>query len=372
MKAATFYETLKKFGITFFSGVPDSLLKDFCAYVTRVVPEQHISAANEGAAVGLAIGHHLVTGSIPAVYMQNSGLGNAINPLVSLAHTDVYRIPMLLIIGWRGEPGKKDEPQHQVQGRITLPILKTLGIPNLTISANTDENEIRAFLVENLSAESGPAAIVVSQDTFEMDSQVSLGSPDLKLTRRTALESLLKALSKKDIIISTTGKLSRELLAIRHAEIDPQADFLCVGGMGHASSIATGVAISSPQRRVFCLDGDGALQMHLGAAATIGEVLPPNLTHLLFNNGSHESVGGQPVTAPNLNYQLLAEALGYRKQFLADDSDAISNAVLNCTTNTGPTFIEILLKVSHDSTLPRPNKTPLENKRDFQKFLKGV
>ena len=372
MKAASFYETLKKFGITFFSGVPDSLLKNFCAYVTRVVPEQHISAANEGAAVGLAIGHHLVTGSIPAVYMQNSGLGNAINPLVSLAHTDVYRIPMLLIIGWRGEPGKKDEPQHQVQGRITLPILKTLGIPNLTISTNTDQNEIRAFLVENLSAESGPVAIVVSQDTFETDSQVSLGSPDITLTQHTALESLLKVLSKTDVIISTTGKLSRELLAIRQSEIDPQTDFLCVGGMGHALSIATGVAISLPRRRVFCLDGDGALQMHLGAAATIGELLPTNLIHLLFNNGAHESVGGQPVTAPNLNYQLLAEALGYKSQFFADNTDAISNTVLDCTINTGPTFIEVLLKVGQDFSLPRPDKTPLESKRDFQKYLKGV
>ena len=372
MKTASFHETLKKFGIIFFSGVPDSLLKNFCAYVTRVVPEQHVSAANEGAAVGLAIGHHLATGSIPVVYMQNSGLGNAINPLVSLAHIDVYRIPMLLIIGWRGEPGRKDEPQHQVQGQITLPMLKTLGIPNLTISTNTDQNEICAFLVENLSTESGPVAIVVSQDTFETDSQVSLGSPDITLTQHTALESLLKVLSKTDVIISTTGKLSRELLAIRQSEIDPQTDFLCVGGMGHALSIATGVAISLPRRRVFCLDGDGALQMHLGAAATIGELLPTNLIHLLFNNGAHESVGGQPVTAPNLNYQLLAEALGYKSQFFADNTDAISNTVLDCTINTGPTFIEVLLKVGQDFSLPRPDKTPLESKRDFQKYLKGV
>lgn len=371
MKAQDFYQTLTNFGISFFTGVPDSLLKTFCDFIIATVPEKHLAAANEGTAVGLAIGHHLATGSIPAIYLQNSGLGNAINPLVSLAHNDVYQIPMLLIIGWRGEPNFEDEPQHQVQGAITLPLLQLLKIPFLTISKSTDQHEIHSFLLKKLGSTSGPAAIIVSKETFESRSSSIKQPLSINLSRHEALNILLKVFSESDIIVATTGKLARELISLRKDGDVHEGDFLCVGGMGHASSIATGIAISFPDRRVICLDGDGAMQMHMGAAATIGEIRPQNLLHFLFNNGTHESVGGQPVTAPNIDYQLLAKAFGYHNQIRVSDSQGLVSAIDHCEVNAGPVLIEICLSASEDELLPRPDKTPILSKQIFQKFIKS-
>lgn len=372
MKSKDLYETLRSFGIHFFSGVPDSILKEFCIHLAKSSTDQHITAANEGTAIGLAIGHHLATGSIPAVYMQNSGLGNAINPLVSLAHSDVYRIPLLLIIGWRGMPGLVDEIQHQVQGKITPQILKLLEIPFCTISNNTSQVEIQKFLNSKLSPGIGPIAIVVTENTFESESEAKLNYSDLTLDRQSALKALVKTLSKTDVVVASTGKLSRELLAIRQSKNDTQTDFLCVGGMGHTSSIATGIAHSLKNRRVICLDGDGSMQMHLGAAATLGEVSPANMIHILFNNGTHESVGGQSVTAPNIDYQLLAEALGYRNRFIARDEVSIVSILEKCESLSGPTFVEICIGASSDSKLPRPKNPPFQNKVAFQQFLKSA
>jgi phosphonopyruvate decarboxylase len=372
MKSKDLYETLRSFGIHFFSGVPDSILKEFCIHLAKLSTAQHITAANEGTAIGLAIGHHLATGSIPVVYMQNSGLGNAINPLVSLAHSDVYQIPLLLIIGWRGKPGLADEIQHQVQGNVTLQILQLLEIPFCTISKTTNQVEIQKFLHSNLSPAIGPVAIVVTENTFESELKAKLDYSDLALDRHSALNALLMTLSKTDIVVASTGKLSRELLAIRQSKNDPQTDFLCVGGMGHSSSIATGIANALKNRRVICLDGDGSMQMHLGAAATLGEVSPANMIHVLFNNGTHESVGGQLVTAPNIDYQLLAEALGYRNRFIARDEVSIVAILEKCESLSGPTFIEICVGASNDSELPRPKNPPVQNKVAFQQFLKDV
>lgn len=375
MTPEVFFSALKKSGVKFFTGVPDSLLKDFCFLLDKKDHSEHIVAANEGTALSLAIGHYLGSRSTPAVYFQNSGLGNALNPLISLADKNVYQIPILLIIGWRGEPGSVDEPQHQAQGSITLPLLDVCGIPYIRLASGTSDNEIIAFVEQSSTADSGPFAIVVSKDGLsvknEMTSsnEISSSQIDTVLTRASAVKAITQGINNKDIIVSTTGKLSRELLAIRESGVGAHADFLCVGGMGHASSISAGLAISTPSRRIFCLDGDGALQMHLGSAATIGEVSPKNLFHFVFNNGTHDSVGGQSVTAPSINYQTLFRSFGYRHRFKAINTSELEKLLLFCNQNDGPIFVEIKIMSGESDNLPRPIDSPITAKIKFQRFL---
>lgn len=369
MAPEQFLNALDSAGVKFYTGVPDSLLKGFCYLLTRLDSSRHISATNEGMAVSLAIGHYLGSRSTPAVYLQNSGLGNALNPVISLAHKSVYQIPLLLIIGWRGEPGSIDEPQHQAQGSITIPILEICGIQHMVLSENTNEKEIKNFVKKLAMAESGPFAIVVSKSGLSSGPKWENSYSDTQLTRKSAIQTIVKQVSKKDIIVATTGKISRELLAARKLTSNSHADFLCVGGMGHASSISTGIAISNPSRRVFCLDGDGALQMHLGSAATIGELAPKNLFHVVFNNGSHDSVGGQPVAAPNLDYQNMFRAFGYLHQLFASSEDETHQAISFCNQNKGPIFIEIKIIGGRDDQLPRPTEAPVIALKKFQKCI---
>lgn len=369
MSPEEFFKALTKSGVNFYTGIPDSLLKDFCTLVGELDNTQHVTSANEGTAIALAIGHYLGSRSTPAVYLQNSGLGNALNPLISLAHKSVYQIPILLIIGWRGEPGSDDEPQHQAQGSITLPLLDICGISHIRLSSGTSESEISEFVERSSTANNGPFAIVVSKNGLSVKNKKMNHHADALLTRTSAMKAITQGINNKDIIVSTTGKLSRELLAIRESDAETRADFLCVGGMGHASSISTGLAISNPSRRVFCLDGDGALQMHLGSAATIGDVSPKNLFHFVFNNGSHDSVGGQSVTAPSLDYQTLFKAFGYRHQFLATTVNEIEDLLLFCYQNSGPILIEIKIESGDSNNLPRPSESPIMAKEKFQKIL---
>lgn len=371
MAPEKFLNALKKSGVNFYTGVPDSLLKDFCSLVAQLDKTHHITATNEGTAVSLAIGHYLGSQSTPAVYLQNSGLGNTLNPIISLAHKSVYQIPILLIIGWRGEPGSIDEPQHQAQGSITIPILDICGISHLVLSKKTSEKEITDFVLSSSSAKSGPFAIVVSKDGLSARNTKVRSFYQTSLTRKSAIQIISQQIGRDDIIVATTGKVSRELLATRESARNTHTDFLCVGGMGHASSISTGIAISNSNRRVFCLDGDGALQMHLGSAVTIGELAPENLFHIVFNNGSHDSVGGQPVAAPNLDYQSLFKALGYRHQWFASNVNEIEHAISLCYQNTGPIFIEIKIVSGQEDHLPRPTESPMTAVEKFRKCIQS-
>jgi len=369
MTPEVFLSALKKSGVYFFTGVPDSLLKDFCFLLDKTEHSKHVVAANEGTALSLAIGHYLGSKSTPAVYLQNSGLGNALNPLISLAHKNVYQIPVLLIIGWRGEPGLADEPQHQAQGTITLPLLDVCGVPYMRLTSSTSENEIIEFVQNSSTEDSGPFAIVVSKDGLLVKNEIVSRKFDTFMTRESAIKSITRGINNKDIIVSTTGKLSRELLAIRELDGGAHADFLCVGGMGHASSISAGLAISTPSRRIFCLDGDGALQMHMGSAATIGEVSPKNLFHFVFNNGTHDSVGGQSVTAPSIDYQTLFRSFGYRHRFKASNTGELEKLLLFCNQNDGPIFVEVKIQTGDSGNLPRPTNSPLSAKIKFQRLL---
>ncbi len=309
----TFFNCLQASGVTFFTGVPDSLLKSFCAYVTDTCGENHVIAANEGGAVGLAAGHYLATGTPALVYMQNSGQGNAVNPLASLADPDVYSIPMVLLVGWRGEPGVKDEPQHVKQGKVTLSLFETLGIPTEVLPDDESEAlELARKMVERAKSEKRPVALVVRKGLFA-EYKLQNKVPDIaELKREDAIQGILSPLPDDAVIVSTTGMISREVYETRERlGQDHARDFLTVGSMGHAVMIALGIAKAQPTRKVICLDGDGASVMHLGNMAICGQSGCSNLTHIVLNNAAHDSVGGQPTVGGKIDFEKIAEELGY-------------------------------------------------------------
>ncbi len=360
-----FIDALKRSDITFYTGVPDSLLKDFLSCLEQEVPRgQHITAANEGNAVGIATGYHLATGKMAAVYLQNSGLGNAVNPLTSLADKEVYSIPMLLIVGWRGEPGVKDEPQHVKQGRITPKLLETLEIPY------TDDVAQLGRLIELAQKESHPVALVVRAKTFEPYFSAKRAIEPSLMTREAAIERIVAVLGKDDIVVSTTGKISRELYEVRRrAKVTAGRDFLTVGSMGHASQIALGIASQKPDKVVWCIDGDGATIMHMGALATVGWVKPHNFKHVVLNNLAHESVGGQPSAACVVDLSHIARASGYTFASVAASQEQVEGALAQLAAAPGPAFLEIVVNLESRTDLARPAETPAENKKSFMKYV---
>ncbi|MFA6476199.1 MAG: phosphonopyruvate decarboxylase [Candidatus Paceibacterota bacterium] len=374
IKPVIFLEILKKNGVDFFTGVPDSLLKDICLCIeNNVKKEKHIIAANEGAAIGLAVGHYLATERISLVYMQNSGLGNSVNPLTSLADEDVYGIPMLLMIGWRGEPDFPDESQHKKMGKVTLNLLDAIGVPYVILSDDPKETEILVSKALSLAVErTGPVAIIVRKNVF------SGYLPALKeenlffnLSREKAVEIILGQCGENDVIVSTTGKLSRELFELREKNNQLHSqDFLTVGSMGHASQIALGISLED-KKRVICLDGDGAMIMHLGSLATCGVYAPTNFLHIVLNNGCHESVGGQPTLGFNIDLPKIAEACGYKYTGRVEGEDDLLKTLEKILSVKGPVFLEVRLNKSSRSDLGRPTKTPQENKLAFVNFLKN-
>tara|TARA_B100000989_G_C19490476_1_gene449522 strand:- start:193 stop:1323 length:1131 start_codon:yes stop_codon:yes gene_type:complete len=372
IEPSSFYNELKKEEIDFFVGVPDSLLKNFCSFVDdNIEKDNHIIAANEGNAISIASGYHLATKKIPVVYMQNSGLGNCINPLTSLADKEVYSIPMLLIIGWRGEPGKKDEPQHLKQGRITREQLKILDIDYFVIDENTDEKSCLEKVIKRINKNSSPVAILVRENTFKKYKLKNKQKTIYKLKREEAIEEIINLSNDSDIFISTTGKTSRELYEIRKNKGEAQKDFLTVGSMGHVSSIALGVAIGLKKQRVICLDGDGSLIMHLGSLPIIGAISPKNLIHVILNNCAHESVGGQPTVANEIDFEKLSSALNYKNFFQSSNVKQINDCWSQLIDSEGPSLFLINIKSSSRKDLGRPESSPIENKESFMEFIKN-
>ncbi len=368
-----FYQALASEDITFYAGVPDSLLKNLCAYITdHADPRNNIIAANEGGAVGLAAGYHLATGRIPAVYMQNSGEGNVVNPLMSLTDSDVYHIPVLLIIGWRGEPGVHDEPQHVKQGKVTLPLLDAMGIEHTTLADDEDEamTQVR-HAAERMRATGEAYALVIRKGTFAPYKLQHTVADESQLTREQAIQMVAGAMGSRAVAVSTTGKISRELFEYRAAEHQGhERDFLTVGSMGHASQIALGIALHQPDRPVYCFDGDGAVLMHMGALAISGSMRPANFYHILFNNGVHDSVGGQPTVGYQVDLPEVAAACGYKTALSVDNADDLAEVLQDLADNEAPLFLEIKVKKGAREDLGRPTTTPVENKRALMDFLK--
>ena len=354
-----FFHCLKEEGIDFFAGVPDSLLKHFCTFIRQNVPESsNIITQNEGGAVALAAGHYLATGHIPLVYMQNSGIGNAVNPLLSLADPEVYSLPMLLLIGYRGEPGVHDEPQHKKQGMVTPALLEAMRYPCLILSSEPDEILRQTKEAIRIAREQKtPVALIVRKGMFEEIPSLRAVS-DLGMTREEALEEISKL---PGVLVSTTGFTSRELFEIRERRQEGhERDFLTVGSMGHSSMIALGISLAHPELPVTCIDGDGAFLMHLGAIAILGRRKPDNFTHIVINNGVHDSVGGQPTDIGALNLVELASAAGYGKI----DSVSTREELHRILSEKSPDFrfIEVKVRPGARKDLGRPTTTPRENR----------
>lgn len=362
---------LKKLEVNFFAGVPDSLLKQFCACITDTCPsDDHVITANEGGAIGLAIGNYLGTKNIPMVYLQNSGLGNIINPVLSLASPEVYGIPMLIMIGWRGEPGVKDEPQHVHQGRVMINSLDSMNIPYVILDDDQEKAILQTTEAYLLAKEkSSPVAIVVSKNTFE-EYKLLKDDCELSLTREAAIKKIIELIPEDSVVVCTTGMPSRELFEHRASKKQGHhKDFLTVGGMGHASQIALGIAKSDAERSVFCLDGDGAALMHLGSMPIIGQSSASNLFHIILNNGVHDSVGGQPTVGFNIDFCGIAKASGYPSVFIVKTENEITDTLNNLKIGYGPHFIEVHVKPGNRKDIGRPTSTPAENKSAIMNYL---
>jgi len=369
-----FYNEIMSQGVELFTGVPDSLLKEFCLVVEdRTSRKQHIITANEGNAVALACGHFLAKQSIPLVYMQNSGLGNAINPLLSLSDPDVYSIPLLLMIGWRGEPGVKDEPQHVKQGKIQIELMEAMDIPCEIFSNDSHDFKQKITKCIKLAKdENRPTALLIKKGTFGKYNKTVLLDENQLMKREEALEIILDNLSDETIVVSTTGKTSREIFEIREKNNQShEKDFLTVGSMGHCSSIALGIALSKPHRQVVCIDGDGAMLMHLGSLTSIADLKPNNFRHILMNNEVHESVGGQSTVAKNINLSEIVESFEVSDIFFAESPVELKHKVSEFLSSSKPSFLEVKIQPGSRDDLGRPTIKPVENKVSFMKFLEN-
>ena len=367
-----FIDKLKAFGIDFYAGVPDSLLKNICAYISDNLDERHnIITANEGGAVGLAAGYHLATGKIGCVYMQNSGEGNIINPLASLTDKEVYNIPLLLLIGWRGRPGVHDEPQHVKQGKITTGLLNTMGINYDVLSKDEDKAAKQMeHAVSLIQSTNEVYALVIEKDTFESYTLQREEKNSLSLSREEAIQTVAAATDVKDAIVGTTGMISRELFEYREKMHEGhERDFLTVGAMGHASQIALGIAMEQPERTIWCFDGDGACIMHMGAMAIVASKNPKNYVHVVFNNGAHDSVGGQPTVGLKINIPAIAKAVGYKAVYSVDDKGALEKVLNEIKEMDGPILLEIKVKKGNRKDLGRPTTTPIQNKLALMSYL---
>ena len=372
MKVTSLIEVI---GADFFAGVPDSQLRALCDYLIDkygIDPKHHIIAANEGNAVALAAGYHFATGKIPVVYMQNSGEGNVINPVASLMNDKVYAIPCVFIIGWRGEPGIHDEPQHIYQGEVTLKLLEVMNIVYYVISKEATEDELSAKMKEfkGLLSQGRQVAFVIKKGALTFDGKVVYENENL-MTREDIIRQIVQ-FTGDDPIVSTTGKASRELFEIRMQNGQGhERDFLTVGSMGHASSIALGIALQKPEKKIWIIDGDGAVLMHMGAMATIGAFRPDRVVHIVLNNGAHESVGGMPTVAEKIDLVGIAKACGYANAVSVNNMDGLAAELKAAQQRTALSFIEVKCSIGTRADLGRPTSTAEENKEMFVEHLRN-
>lgn len=373
MKVEVFCNKIKELGIETLIGVPDSTLKEFCDYIQMDGSKDftHEVVANEGAAVGMGTGMYLATGKPVCVYMQNSGLGNTVNPVTSILNKEVYNIPLLNLIGWRGEPGVKDEPQHKFMGKVTVPLLELLQIEYGIISKETTERELEMIFqkADTTLKRKEQYAIIIKMNTFSKGKSCSY-SNNYTLGREEAIKSIVEYIKEDNLIVSTTGKISREVyeqsdsIHGHHRNV-----FLTVGGMGHASMIAYGLAKSKEDKKIYCIDGDGAALMHMGSMAFIGGNKLSNLIHICLNNEAHESVGGMPTGAVGLSYCSIAKECGYPKTYSVSTEDELKAVMIQLETVKEMTFIEVKVSLGSRSDLGRPKETAEENKDAFMSNL---
>ena len=363
-------------GSDFYTGVPDSQLKALCNYLMDtygIDPHHHIIAANEGNCTALAAGYHLATGKVPVVYMQNSGEGNIINPVASLLNDKVYAIPVVFIVGWRGEPGIHDEPQHIYQGEVTVKLLDDMGIENFVIGTDTSDEEVENVMTKfrEILKSGKDVAFVIRKGALTDAPKVEYKN-DNHMLREEIIQHIVKV-SGEDPIVSTTGKASRELFETRVANGQSHKyDFLTVGSMGHSSSIALGVALNKEHQKIWCIDGDGAVLMHMGSMAVIGSNKPNNMVHVVINNGAHETVGGMPTVASNIDLVSIAKACGYPNAVSVDNFEDLDKELKSAKERNELSLIEVKCSIGARDDLGRPTTTALENKENFMEYLKTL
>ena len=357
----------------FFAGVPDSQLKALCNYLYDtygVNGRNHIISANEGNAVGLAAGYYLATGKTPVVYMQNSGEGNAVNPIASLMNDKVYGIPCVFVIGWRGEPGVHDEPQHIFQGEITCELLKLMDIKYMVLSKETTIEEVKLKMKEfqDRLNNGKQVAFVVKKGALVFDKKIEYKNSNTMI--REEIIKHIVGVFREDMIVSTTGKASRELFEIREENRQGHNfDFLTVGSMGHSSSIALGIALQKPDKKICVIDGDGAALMHMGAMAVLAANKPKNVVHIILNNSSHETVGGQPTVTGSIDLVKVAEGYGYPDAVSVDSFEKLDEALRKAKNNNRLSFIEVKCAIGAREDLGRPTTTTKQNKKAFMAEL---
>lgn len=365
---------VKSIGSSFYTGVPDSQLKALCDYLVDIYgtdPKHHIIAANEGNCAAIAAGYHLATGKVPVVYLQNSGEGNIINPAASLLNSRVYAIPVIFIVGWRGEPGVHDEPQHIYQGKVTVKLLEDMGIATFILGKDTSEQEVEERMEEfkAILASGKDVAFIIRKGALFYDEKV-----DYKNSYAMVREEVIKHLidiAGEDPVISTTGKASRELFEARAANGQSHKyDFLTIGSMGHSSSIALGIALHKTERRIWCIDGDGAALMHMGAIAVIGANQPDNLIHVVINNEAHETVGGMPTVADKIDFTAIAKACNYPYAVSVHGYEELDRALETVKKNRQLSMIEVKCGIGARDDLGRPTMTALDNKAGFMAYLR--
>ena len=363
-------------GSDFYTGVPDSQLKALCNYLMNtygIDPKHHVIAANEGNCAALAAGYHLATGKVPVVYMQNSGEGNIINPVASLLNDKVYAIPVIFIVGWRGEPGIHDEPQHIYQGEVTVKLLEDMDIKPFIIGKETTDEEVEVAMADfkNILATGKNVAFVIRKGALSYDEKVVYKN-DNTMVREDIIKHIV-AVTGEDPIVSTTGKASRELFETRVAnDQSHKYDFLTVGSMGHSSSIALGVAINKPEQKIWCVDGDGAVLMHMGSMALLGANKPNNLVHVVINNGAHETVGGMPTVASQIDIVGIAKACGYPYAVKVDTFEDLDKELKAAKGRNELSLIEVSCSIGARDNLGRPTTTALENKENFMEYLSTI
>lgn len=373
MKAEKLAEII---GSDFYTGIPDSQLKALCDYLMGtygIDPKHHVIAANEGNCAALAAGYHLATGKIPVVYLQNSGEGNIINPAASLLSDKVYAIPMVFIVGWRGEPGVHDEPQHIFQGEVTVRLLEDMDIQTFIIGKDTTDEEVQAAMTQfrDILKAGKDVAFVVKKGALSTDVTVKYQNP-YQMLREEIIRHIVKA-SGEDPVICTTGKASRELFETRTSDGQSHRyDFLTVGSMGHSSSIALGVALNKPDTKIWCIDGDGAVLMHMGAMAVIGASAPENMVHVVINNEAHETVGGMTTVAGSIDLPAIAKACGYPHAVSVDNFEDLDRELTCAKAENRLCLIEAKCSVGARADLGRPTTTALQNKQNFMDYLKEL
>lgn len=373
MDPARLLELFLKNKISFFCGVPDSLLKHFTGVLQQKISgKNHVITANEGGAIALAAGHHLATGEVPLVYLQNSGYGNAINPLLSLADPLVFGVPILLLVGWRGEPGKKDAPQHLKQGLVTEGLLEAMGHPWKVMPQEPAHIETTLEeLLNEIRTKEAPGVLLVPAGTIQAMASPPMAHEPEALVREAAITAIAQGMPSQAVVVSTTGHISRELYESRNATgQEHERDFLNIGSMGHASQIAMGITLARPEQDVYCLDGDGALLMHLGGLAIIGaQDGLENFKYIVLNNGVHGSVGGQPTVGHQVQFTQIASGCGFRWVRRVEAEDELTQALEELKQTEGPCFLEIVTTASFRKNLGRPTQSPQEIKNAFMGYL---